>query len=569
MNNNNWKCNSPTTTTTPLLINENRSYSSIPSYLQERLHQLTSSERINDDDNSVASASPRSRSLQSSYRRPFHIPHDHNGRHHHLDNDLDISITYNRYKYYTRLNGRENDKFKIPDHVVPYYFYLPQVPWGLLISTDSNEITLKKQNSFVTIFAIWNLMMGTSLLVLPWALQKTGLITGIALIFFMTLICFYTANLVISIPKLVSIEIHEFTDAVDYLLGKWAYGISLFSSLTTITGGCIVYWVLMSNFLYYSGTFVYLVSKGEMEISKNMSEVICFDNKNSSNTTNDELFNKYWDLHSTVPFVLAILLGPVITLKSVNIFMKFNVVGSLSVIYLILFSMYKSWQWGVLNVNFTDSNSMNYVPLYTSEFFTMTGVLSLALFIHNFIISLLSTQQNPENNKRDLGIAYILVCITYLAIALLIYLGFPIDKSCLQDNFLNNLVSNDILAFLTRIFLLIQIVALYPLLVYMLRIQVMNLFLPNSSPSYHHIIILNVLLLTLCIAFAIYFPRIGTIIRYVGSFSGLIFIFAFPPLTYLKAKKFNGQQISMFQTVFHYSIILIGICNCFGQFFIT
>ena len=49
----------------------------------------------------------------------------------------------------------------------------------------------------------------------------------------------------------------EFTDVCGYYLGRWGTYISTFFSLAALTGAAIVYWVLMSNFLYNSVKYIY------------------------------------------------------------------------------------------------------------------------------------------------------------------------------------------------------------------------------------------------------------------------------------------------------------------------
>ena len=46
--------------------------------------------------------------------------------------------------------------------------------------------------------AIWNTMMGTSLLAVPWAIKASGLAMGFGTVIFMTIIAYYTAYIVIS-----------------------------------------------------------------------------------------------------------------------------------------------------------------------------------------------------------------------------------------------------------------------------------------------------------------------------------------------------------------------------------
>ena len=52
-------------------------------------------------------------------------------------------------------------------------------------------------------------------------------------------------------------EILEFSDVCKKHLGKPGEVIAILFSLAAIAGTAIVYWVLMSNFLYYSGTYIH------------------------------------------------------------------------------------------------------------------------------------------------------------------------------------------------------------------------------------------------------------------------------------------------------------------------
>ena len=47
--------------------------------------------------------------------------------------------------------------------------------------------------------SIWNTMMGTSLLAVPWAIEQSGLATGLTIVFVMTIISFYTASIIMDL----------------------------------------------------------------------------------------------------------------------------------------------------------------------------------------------------------------------------------------------------------------------------------------------------------------------------------------------------------------------------------
>ena len=50
---------------------------------------------------------------------------------------------------------------------------------------------------------------------------------------------------------------YEFTDVCEYYFGRWGKYCSIIFSLLALLGAAIVYWVLMSNFLYNSGVFIH------------------------------------------------------------------------------------------------------------------------------------------------------------------------------------------------------------------------------------------------------------------------------------------------------------------------
>ena len=130
-------------------------------------------------------------------------------------------------------------------------------------------------------FSIWNTMMGTSLLSMPWALDQAGFALGLALMVFMAFITLYTAYRVMTsintignppsppvlwclapmciisylyydliYPAAGCSEVLEFSDVCKHYLGRPGEICAVIFSVITLLGGAIVYWVLMSNFLY-------------------------------------------------------------------------------------------------------------------------------------------------------------------------------------------------------------------------------------------------------------------------------------------------------------------------------
>ncbi|XP_077863238.1 neutral amino acid transporter 9-like [Saccoglossus kowalevskii] len=443
------------------------------------------------------------------------------------------SATYSRYKYYSKLSPPQDDTLAIPDHIVPPSFFL------LLPGRAAKG----KQSSIVTIFSVWNTMMGTSLLSMPWAIGEAGLILGIVILIVMAGLTLYTCYRVVSSVAAVEQkgEVLEFSDVCHHYLGKWGEYCSVFFSLSSLLGAMIVYWVLLSNFLYHSVKFIYDdVNHVNMSSSGNVTDgILCpglppyvpptpstnitlslttqsllslDTSSNAVEHNSEDVFNKVWQQTLTIPFFLCVLLFPLLNFKSPTFFTKFNALGTVCVIYILSFVTVKAAHWGI-NVKFTSPNSKFFVPIARQYFPAFTGTLALAYFIHNGILSILRGQKHPENNGRDLSISYILVALTYTWVGVLFYISFPNKKECIEANLLDNFPSNDVMAFVARICLLIQMITVFPLLIYIFRLQFMHTLFGAVYPGIIHVGVLNICVLAICVLFAIFLPQIGTIIR--------------------------------------------------------
>ncbi|GAB6028939.1 hypothetical protein CHUAL_004734 [Chamberlinius hualienensis] len=494
-------------------------------------------------------------------RRPFH--YQLRSHHDSLPETNSLAI-YNRAKYYNKLCDPNDHTLRIPNHVVPttFFYGIPQVGPGVVEG---------KQSSLVTIFVIWNTMLGSSLLSMPWAISQAGFTFGIVIMLIMATICFYTAYRIVGVQKFVgpSENSADFTNICGNLLGPWGSRASIIFSLSSLLGATIVYWILCTNFLFYVVSYIHdsIVGFSSRIPDGNGTHVICVNDPSGISPSHyrpHSHFEEIWNLHKTAPLFLVFLLGPLVNIRSPDFFAKFSAFGTLSVMFLTCFVAIKAWSWG-FNLNFTDPNNPSYVPQFRGTFFTLSGTLSLSLFIHNCILSIMRNQKNPKNNARDLGIAYVLVTMTYLFVGLVFYAAFPLAKSCIADNLLNNISGNDLLAFLARVFLFFQMVTVCPLLYYIFRIQFMYYVFGSVYPGFTHILIMNTLIMTVSVLFAIFLPSIGTIIRFSGAFCGVAYIFALPCLTYLAGRKRKGK-LSNWNIAFHAFLILIGVTNFIAQF---
>ena len=236
-------------------------------------------------------------------------------------------------------------------------------------------------------------------------------------------------------------------------------------------------------------------------------------------------------------------------------------------LYLLIFILVKSSAWGV-NLDTNNVLSEHYSPLFSFSFPATSGMLALSYFIHNIIISIMKNNRYQENNGRDLSIAYVLVTLTYAVIGGVFYVSFPLAKSCIEDNLLNNFESWDPMTVAARAFLFFQLVTVFPLVAYMLRSQICTMFLGHSWPGRLPVMGLNAIFIVICVLFAIFLPRFGTIIRFTGAISGLVYIFLLPVLLHLASLQ-RQEKLTKCSTFLHLCIPLIGGANLIAQFFVS
>ncbi|XP_075595982.1 neutral amino acid transporter 9 isoform X1 [Balearica regulorum gibbericeps] len=524
-------------------------------------------------------------------KRPFHVEPTNIVS---VNDDMqrvtdEASAMNKRIHYYSRLTSPADRALIAPDHVLPapdeIYVYSPL---GTAFKVDSCTDGYGKNSSIVTIFMIWNTMMGTSILSIPWGIKQAGFTSGIILILLMGILTLYCCYRVVKSRKMIPLidtSNWEFPDVCKYYFGSFGQWSSLLFSMVSLVGAMVVYWVLMSNFLFNTGKFIYnfvhdinvtdivpgtngsnkVICPGAASSHPPQNRSVMF---SSGNNTGFELFEEWWNKSQTVPFYLIAVLLPLLNLKSPSFFANFNVLGTVSVVYLVFLVTVKAAHLGIhLEYNWFTENDF-FVPEFRILFPQLTGVLTLAFFIHNCVITLLQNNRNQEKNVRDLSIAYFLVGLTYLYVGVIIFASFPsppLSKECIEQNFLDNFPSDDIMSFVARIFLLFQMMTVYPLLGYLARVQLLRQFFGNAYPSVFHVLILNIAIVGAGVAMARFYPNIGGIIRYSGATCGLAFVFVYPSLIYVISLHRAGQ-LTWPALIIHILIILLGLANLIAQF---
>jgi len=107
---------------------------------------------------------------------------------------------YHRMKYYSAIRsglkhmGRSTTYLEVPTHVTQDNAFV-------IFQTGIEESGDKKHSSISTIFSVWNTMVGSSLLTIPWAYSNSGILLGVFISFVTFIISVYTFTLYIRMAR--------------------------------------------------------------------------------------------------------------------------------------------------------------------------------------------------------------------------------------------------------------------------------------------------------------------------------------------------------------------------------
>eukprot|EP01134_Creolimax_fragrantissima_P006098 CFRG6098T1 len=516
---------------------------------------------LSDDDLAASpTSSRRGSNVSSSSRKPFEpVVSTLTTSPNLASESLQAHNIYSRYKYYQKLApGRREegtDVLRVPDHIVPSYLFLLH---GDKWKEDQAAGRRLTQGSVVTVFSIWNTLMGSSILTMPWAIQQSGYGLSTFLVVGVGAFCLYTAILVCKIGakhNYVQNEI-DWSDIVMMHLGKWGHAANTCFSICTLAGACLVYWVLMSNFLFK--TIALFISHKHVipYLGPDPPEELDF---GGGLGQHGETW--WWNL-KTAPIFLIFLLLPAINMKEMTIFTKFNSLGVVSIIYIVMFALQNMSTGSSLHE--PDGTPM---PFYSDHFPAMTGVLFLSFFVHNMVLAILRNNEHQDKNVRDISIAFGCTALTYLVVGMAFFVAYQGYHKDIPSNILDSFGSNNYWALVCRVFLLFQIITVYPLICFVIRIQVFQVMYGADYPGPTPVLVLNSILVGCCVLCAIFYANVGSILKWTGAVSGTICVFVIPIGVWLVLQKRN-DQLTPSSLIGHAIIVLLALINLGAQFFV-
>ena len=384
----------------------------------------------------------------------------------------------------------------------------------------------KKISSFQTVFSIWNTMIGSSIVSIPYNVYYAGIIPTICIGLLYGFICYLTCSVVVRLggkEEDFAVVVYNY---FYYGFGKRAAKIGRILQIT---------FNLMINI---GATFIYFLI-----INQNLYPCLCLFFR---------IFNLDFDADDLTPhfdtfsiFYCALIVSciafPLTICREMSCLAKFNSFGIYFVSLLLIFVIYTGFSTLAKDSfkfeykeNTKDSKERN-LFLFGEKPGLLAGTLSIGLFCHSVILPLMKNNRRQENNQRDLFLGYVCVTLTYIIIGILGYIGFSgSDYSPeFKDNWFRFFDSDNYFILVLRILNVIQLISIFPILFFVVRSQLFATFFKSyqKSGSCIPIIIFSIFLLCLCII-VLYFcyDLLGVLIGYIGAGTALILIYTIAPV---------------------------------------
>ena len=409
------------------------------------------------------------------------------------------------------------------------------------ISLITSLTQFHKRSSYETIFNISNTMMGTALLVIPTNFYSSGIISSILTALVMVLISYWTSYCVV---------IHSRDDEYDYplairrLLGlKWEKTFNFVSFLLLFLV-CIIHFILLANVLYY------------LIISISGS-----DDWPGFNEINFEKFSMQY-----VGIILFFVCGGLYSIKKIRYLLAINDKGIYMILLFSIYIIYIGIQsLASKDLSFVSSGKVGQnkkgleIILFNSDLSQLIGVFSLAYMIHNTVCGIIKSNKNPQNNTRDLLLAYLLVFVKYVilgvfgsfAVAGLYNSHYNPDKLPTnimvllagKNDFLNTF--QKILGLICLFFVFLQLITVLPILNFFTRRQFYGLILGSDIEhlSNKKIHLFNLAFNIICLVFEIAVFEPVIVIAYTGAFGGFLLIYLIPIYCHLKCMYFKKPKV--------------------------
>jgi len=245
--------------------------------------------------------------------------------------------------------------------------------------------------------------------------------------------------------------------------------------------------------------------------------------------------------------VLVVVL-PLANLPSIRLLAKLNTIGVFCFMIILGFAYTSAIVAGV-DLKAFESKRMFNPPSAGIVF----GIFSLSFFIHNAVMTIMRGAAKPSNNKRDLGLAFLLTWFCYASMGISANICPPhlaghqdagLEALAHAKNGMFDLPQPPAMApvlILARIAVLMQSLTVYPVLLFIVRSQLFTAFIykrpyPGPLPT----LIISCAMAAVSTTLVLIGVQISDVLKFAGAAGGLVCVFGLPALIHGKVSFEKG-----------------------------
>ena len=301
--------------------------------------------------------------------------------------------------------------------------------------------------------------------------------------------------------------------------GRKGYFAALITAMLMLYGGALIYYQLLAQTLFPIIIGVRDLATGEF----------------TPYIKTDVDFSRFSLAWTSI--IIFMPLYFIVNMRDRTIFIRMSTYGVLFVLVQILFVIYFFF-YSLTNTSFTFTWTEGHeiqeygsnITMFKSNFQALTGMLASGFYLHQLGLPIILDNKKQKNNSRDVFFGYFLVFLTYLVIGIFGYFGFSgshFEGLPIKQNILNMFSTKNPLATFVRLCSFFQIFSVYPLLFHVVRVQFFRTFFNeelHGAPFY----IFNFVMSLPSLMISIWFPNVGSLLNYSGSYIGLFTIYILP-----------------------------------------
>ena len=396
--------------------------------------------------------------------------------------------------------------------------------------------------SMSIIFTLWNTMMGSTLLVMPYGFQQVGWLLGLVLSIVTAIISKFSCSLILKYGIATMGPSAEFADLAQEHLGRVGWGASLFASIFVVLGAACAMHLYMTHSLSQLVTYPF--------------------HQGGTGVATAEQFPA--SLSAIITLVIAF---PLANLPTMRLLAKFNMLGVACIVFQLLYAAVSAANAGV-SPHVLETRQL----ARPAAAAMMLGIFSLSFFIHNSVLTIMRAAATPRHNQRDLSAAYVLVWICYAGMGVASNVCPPGGSSYSLDTpnhiFLEVEQPASLAAWqlLARLAVLFQCFTVYPVLLYIIRAQFFCAFIyQRPHPNWWAVLLINLATASITLLVVLTGITISDVLRFAGAFASLVCVYAVPAVVHARHSRLIGA-FTPARAMTCLSLLLLGVGTAAVQF---